>query len=79
MTKLQVEGFSTTLNRLDLEKFINYTKETAAVHVRLNSWCSMIPTMHKLWIHGPEVIKHAFLPIGQLSEEAAEARNRYFR
>ena len=39
----------------------------------------MSPTMHKVLIHGAEVITHAILPIGQLSEEAAETRNKHFR
>jgi hypothetical protein len=30
-------------------------------------------------IHGAIVIENALLPMGQLSEEAAEARNKYFR
>ena len=37
------------------------------------------PTMHKKLIHGDVIIKHALLPIGQLSEEATEARNKHFR
>lgn len=37
----------------------------------------MTPTMHKILIHGAIVIKNALLPIGQLSEEAAEARNKH--
>lgn len=39
----------------------------------------MTPTMHKILIHGSAVINNALLPIGQLSEEAAEARNKHFR
>jgi hypothetical protein len=39
----------------------------------------MTPTMHKILIHGAIVIENALLPIGQLSEEAVEARNKYFR
>jgi len=39
----------------------------------------MTPTMHKVLIHGAIVIQNALLPIGQLSEDAAEARNKYFR
>ena len=39
----------------------------------------MTPTMHKILIHGAIVIENALLPIGQLSEEAAEASNKYFR
>jgi hypothetical protein len=39
----------------------------------------MTPSMHKMLIHGAIVIENALLPIGQLSDEAAEARNKYFR
>lgn len=39
----------------------------------------MTPTMHKVLVHGSKVIKEAVLPIGQLSEEVAEARNKHFR
>ena len=35
----------------------------------------MPTTVHKILIHGPEVEK-CILPIGQLSEEASEARNK---
>lgn len=39
----------------------------------------MTPTMHKILVHGAVIIKNALLPIGQLTEEAAEARNKHFR
>lgn len=39
----------------------------------------MPATVHKILFHGAEVIKCALLPIGHLSEEAAEARNRDFK
>lgn len=32
--------------------------------------------MHKVLIHGSEVIDHALLSIGELSEEAAESTNK---
>ncbi|CAK1550030.1 unnamed protein product [Leptosia nina] len=44
-----------------------------------HGWYPMTPTLHKLLVHGPTIIKHAIIPIGQLSEEAAEARNKHFR
>ncbi|KAF0705555.1 nucleolar transcription factor 1-A-like [Aphis craccivora] len=31
------------------------------------------------FIHGPEIIESALLPIGQLTEEAQEARNKDFK
>lgn len=42
----------------------------------------MPPTVHKLLDHGEMIVSTAILPIGLLSEEAQEARNkdcRYFR
>ena len=36
-------------------------------------------TVHKILIHGAFVISNALLPIGQLSEEAQEARNKDFK
>ena len=39
----------------------------------------MSPTLHKILMHGATVISHSILPIGQLSEEASEARNKHFR
>lgn len=64
---------------IDTEKFGAYTLETAKLYVDLYPWQPMSPTVHKILIHAPSVIKHALLPIGQLSEEASEARNKHFR
>jgi hypothetical protein len=49
------------------------------MYVRLYPWHPITPTTHKILIQGAIVIETALLPIGQLSEEAAEARNKYFR
>lgn len=64
---------------IDTEKFGTYTFETAKFYVDLYPWQPMSPTVHKILLHSPSVIKHALLPIGQLSEEASEARNKHFR
>lgn len=66
-------------HKIDGEKFNNYATETAKMYVGLYHWYPMCPTMHKILIHGQLVIEKALLPIGQLSEEAAEARNKHFR
>lgn len=66
-------------HEINIEKFTKYTADTAKLYVDLYSWCPMTPTMHKILIHGTTVIKHALLPIGHLSEEAAEARNKHFK
>jgi hypothetical protein len=61
------------------QKCSKYATDTAEMYVRLYPWHPMTPTMHNMLIHGAIVIEHALLPIGQLSEEAAEASNKYFR
>lgn len=59
--------------------FAKYTLDTAKLYVELYPWYPMTPTLHKILIHGPTIVQYALLPIGQLSEEAAEARNKHFR
>ncbi|KAK5645599.1 hypothetical protein RI129_006899 [Pyrocoelia pectoralis] len=64
---------------IDPEKYDRYGLETARLYVDLYPWHPMTPTMHKVLLHGAVIIKKSLLPIGQLSEEAAEARNKHFR
>lgn len=64
---------------VDTEKLGKYTMDTAKFYVELYPWQPMSPTVHKILMHAPSVIEHALLPIGQLSEEASEARNKHFR
>lgn len=66
-------------HKVHLHKFADYCFDTAKVYVNLYPWHPMTPTMHKVLIHGATVIEKALLPIGMLSEEAAEARNKHFR
>lgn len=39
----------------------------------------MPSSVHKILFHGADIIQHAIVPIGQLSEEAQEARNKDFK
>lgn len=66
-------------HEIDTGKYEKYAEETARIYVDLYPWHPMTPTMHKILLHGAIIIKNALLPIGQLSEEAAEARNKHFR
>jgi hypothetical protein len=68
-----------SVHKINTEKYSKYATDTAEMYVRLYPWHPMAPTMHKMLIHGAIVIDNALLPIGQLSEETAEARNKYFR
>lgn len=42
-------------------------------------WFFLSPTVHKILIHGPFIIENNLLPIGDLSEEALEARHKHFK
>ena len=65
-----------TVFDIDTNKFKIFCIETARLYVKKYPWYVMPPTVHKLLIHGSEVISKSLLPIGQLSEEAQEARHK---
>jgi hypothetical protein len=66
-------------HKINTEKYSKYGTDTAEMYVRLYPWHPMTPPMHKILIHGAIVIENALLPIGHISEDSAEARNKYFR
>lgn len=63
----------------DPVKFDDFVNTTAKRYVELYGWHPMSPTLHKIFMHGTQVIASHIVPIGQLTEEAAEARNKHFR
>lgn len=70
-------GFSIDVNAFDL-----FVKDTRELYLMEYFWYNMPVSVHKVLFHGKEVISSCILPIGQLSEEAQEARNndnRYYR
>jgi hypothetical protein len=62
--------------RVNATAFDNDAKETAKLSVSLYAWYYMPASVHKVPIHGSAIVSAALLPIGQLSEEAQEARNK---
>lgn len=65
---------------IDVEKMRSYCKETAELYVHLYPWYYMPSSVHKLLVHGADICQHfSFIPIGMMSEEASEARNKDFR
>lgn len=83
--EMLISRFSTILHTLssgyeiNIENFNNYSYETAKLFVDLYGWYYMPASVHKVLLHGGEVIRHFLIPIGQLSEDAQEARNKDFR
>ena len=64
---------------VDADKFGEFALETARLFVDLYPWYYMPCSLHKLLIHGADVIRSLLLPIGAYSEEAQEARNKHVK
>lgn len=62
-----------------MDEFKKYCLETARTYVRLYSWYKMSPSMHKVLIHGCNIIKELGPPMGYFSEEPQEGGNKVFR
>ena len=56
-----------------------FCRRTAERYVALYRWYPMPPTLHKLLCHSAAVIASCLLPIGMMSEEAAESSNKKIR
>lgn len=65
--------------QINVNEFRQYTQETARIYVKLYNWYYMPASMHKILIHGSDIIDYAVVPIGQLSEEVQEARHKEVR
>lgn len=61
---------------INAEKFKSFTDETQTLIWTLYPWKPITPTVHKVLSHGKDIIENSILPLGELTEEAQEARNR---
>lgn len=64
---------------IDAKKFGLFCRNLAQKYVEAYSWHPMTTTLHKILIHGEKIIQHSALPIGLLSEQAGESRNKFWR
>ncbi|CAH1954442.1 unnamed protein product [Acanthoscelides obtectus] len=64
---------------IDMEKFASLLKEARNLYIHLYKWYNMPNTVHKALVHGCEIIDAFYLPIGELSENALEARHKEAR
>ncbi|BES91384.1 Hypothetical protein NTJ_04193 [Nesidiocoris tenuis] len=67
------------LSPIDTSKFREYSHETATLATTLYPWYYLPANIHKILFHGTEIIESAALPIGSLSEEAQECRNKHYK
>lgn len=80
-----IQKFSIILRVIASGKHINIPtfsillNETSELYLQLYSWYYMPSSVHKLLVHGPDIISFFEIPIGQLSEEALEASHKEFR
>ena len=66
-------------NKINVEKFREFALDTARELTTMYSWYYIATSVHKILIHAPEIIQRALVSIGELSEEAAKARNKDVR
>lgn len=64
---------------VNAEKFGSYAEETAKLAISLYPWYYMPSSVHRILLHGKDIIQNAALPIGSLSEEAQECRNKEYK
>lgn len=55
-------------HEINNEKFQIYAHNTGRLFVETYPWYNMPTTLHKFFIHGPEIVSNALLHIEQLSE-----------
>lgn len=65
--------------KIKIDLFKEYCEKTAKLWVQLYPWKYMTPTVHKVLIHGPDIVRELGSNIGRFSEEAQEANNKIFR
>lgn len=64
---------------INIDKFHDFAKATRELYFKEYSWYPMPVSVHKILFHGKDIISACILPIGQMSEEAQEARNKHNR
>lgn len=63
-------------HQINPDAFQSFCMQTAKLFVLLYPWFPMPQSVHKILIHGHQVIREKPIPIGLLSEEAQESRNK---
>ena len=80
-----LQNFKTILIALSIHLPINSNEfdrlcsRTAELYVANYSWFPMPATLHKILIHGADIISTSIIPVGMLGEEASEARNKHYK
>jgi len=60
-------------------KFGLYCHETVKLYMLKYSWYPMPPSVHKILIHGRQIVENSVLPVGYFGEEGSEGRNKFYK
>lgn len=64
---------------INCKQFQEYCEETASLYMEKYPWYPMSATVHKILVHGFQIIAASVLPVGSLGENASEARNKFYK
>lgn len=64
---------------VNCDKFDKLCQETLELYLSDAGWFNIPPTIHKILVHGKDIIQACPVPIGWTSEEGSEANNKYIR
>lgn len=64
---------------INSNKFDSFCKDLLQMYIAQYNWYYLPVTVHKILVHGREIIDKSVLPVGMLSEQAGESRNKYYR
>lgn len=64
---------------IDPVRFDKLCTSTAKICVDKYFWFPMPSTLHKILMHGADIINMSILPVGMLGEEGSEARNKNYK
>jgi hypothetical protein len=65
--------------RISVNKFKEFCRDFFHLWVKKFAWHPMSSTLHKLIVHGHQIIQHSSIPLGYLTEESAESSNKLYR
>ncbi len=64
---------------INAAKFDMLCQETLEIYLADAGWFKIPPTIHKILVHGKDIIEACPVPIGWTSEEGSEANNKFIR
>lgn len=65
--------------KVNTVKFGEYTRETKVLLRQLYPEKQLTPTLHKILVHSQDIMEYQSLPLGELSEEAQECKNKDYK